>query len=1207
MRTKRLYVLLLAAIMGFFASSMVAQVTQYPYFCGFEVAAENNAWSFVNHTASSTSWSVGTAQARNAGGNGLYVSTDNGTTASYSATQSAVVVAYREFTLPAGHRFAISFDWKGRGDNQTQDYLTVCLVDNPSVQLTGGNTVPAWVNTYKKLDSLRNSTIWRNNAFEVVGTGATVKLAFVWRNNNSLATTPGACIDNIYVREITDLDYFCDFNDPAEVANWHIQNHNSCVNKWYVGNAAYESPTHGLYISNDGGVSHNYANNSGWVTAYREFILPPNVTCDVAFDWYCTGETDYDYLMCCWVTDTTVNVSSNANTSLPTWANSSAKTFNNSRQLCGGLQWKHETFQVLGTGNPIKLVFLWLNNANTARQVPAAVDNIQISRRDCEMPTNITATVNGSDINVTWTGTANTYDVWYRNTYSNDPWTKVNGVTGTTYTIHNATKGNYDVWVRSDCGNGEYSMWAESLNHLVVSGDGCINYTDIHNPQVCTGTYGTFSNPTQSTGIVDNGYTSASSRHTVHYLPEFDANTGGGLRTIPAGELASVRLGNWNVNNQAETLTYEFTVDSLNTILLLKYAVVLEDPDHRPTEQPRFQIDILNQYNQLIDPSCGAVDFIPGNNTQDWNTSTGTDGYSVIRWKDWSLMGLNLTQFMNQHIKIRLTSYDCSQGGHYGYAYFLLNCASGEVKGLSCGNEAITAVTAPEGFDYEWYRQSDPNHTVVSTAQSYYPQPNDTGVYICKVMYKGMHNCFFNLKVSLAPRWPLAQATFTHAPADCQNKMQFNNTSTVKDVNGNLTGQVCDEYEWTVNGQTITEESPLVDFPDEGGVFHVRLIASMSNGACKDTVEYDINVPEIQSTTSITKRSICQGQSFPWRGNTYTETTYIQDTVPNAIGCDSILILDLTVNDVMTTDIDTIICEGTVMNFNGSQYTTTGTYTWNGTTASGCDSIVTLNLIVNPATDVTINDLGQICADDSAFMVSFVDRGSVTPTDYRIEFSQAAKAQGFLDFDGILEDKSSIDIEMPQPLRPGIYGATLVLWDSVYHCGETRVPFEYTVLIPDSVVIQKFGNVLSLKNRDYNGGLDFKSYQWYLNGSAIPGATGAYYYLGEGNTFNLGDTYQVLITLTDGTQLFTCPVTPRPALPTITAYPSVLTYGAPITITVPSVGNAKLWTVTGILLKSAQMAEGQNTLEAPYKDGMYLLDVTTENGEKETFRVVVKK
>ncbi|MCQ2350118.1 MAG: hypothetical protein MJZ98_06535 [Paludibacteraceae bacterium] len=1203
MRTKRLYVLLLAAMMGLFANSIVAQVTQYPYFCGFEVTAENNAWSFVNHAGSQTSWSVGTAQARNAGGNGMYVSNDNGTTAAYSATQSAVVVAYREFTLPAGHRYAFTFDWKGRGDNAINDYMTVCLVDNPTVQLTGGNTVPAWVNTYKRLDSLRNSTIWRTNSFEVVGTGATVKLAFVWRNDNALATNPGACVDNIYVREITDLNYFCDFTDANEVANWHIQNHTSCVNKWYIGSAAYESPNKGLYISNDGGISNDYSDNSGWVTAYREFLLPPGVVCDVAFDWSCFGEADYDYLMCCWVTDTTVNISSNANTSLPTWANSSARSFgaNNSRQLCGGLQWKHEVFQVQGTGAPTKLVFVWMNNANTHRIPPAAVDNIQISRRDCLPPSDLTATVTGSDINVTWTGDATTYDVWYRNSYTNDPWTKIPGVTGNSYTIQNVTKGRYDVWVRSDCGNGEYSMWAETLNHLVVSGDGCINYTDLHNSQVVTCYYGSFANPRQTVGIVDNGYAAQSSRHTVHYIPELDPNTNGGLRTVPNGELASVRLGNWATGAQAESLVYNFTVDSLNSILMLQYAVVLEDPSHSSSEQPRFTIEILNQNNQLIDPTCGAADFIPGTNTTDWNNVNGS-----VRWKDWTLMGLNLQNLMGQNIKIRLTTYDCSQSGHYGYAYFLLNCASGEVKGLSCGTEAIDEVTAPDGFDYEWYRLFDPNHTVVSTAQTFRPGAGDTCTYICKCMYKGMHNCFFNLRISMAPRWPYAAATFTHTPADCKNKMTFTNQSTVKDVNGNLTGQDPEEYEWIVNGQTYTEMNPVVEFPDAGGNYLVKLIASMGGGACRDTAEFNLTVPAIASTTEVTTRSICQGQTFRWRGRDFTETCHVEDTIPQVSGCDSILILDLTVNEVLRTEVDTIICEGSVMDFHGTQYTTTGTYTWNGTTAAGCDSIVTLNLVVNPATNVTINDLSMICADDESFTVSFVDRGSVTPTDYRIEFGTKGKAQGFDNFAGQLEDGSSIEVPMPQPLMPGVYDATLILWDSVYHCGETMVPFEYTVLIPDSVVIQKFGNVLSLKNAQHNGGLTFKNYQWYVNGSAIPGATGSYYYLGEGNTFNFGDTYQVLVTLSDGTQLFTCPVTPRAALPSITAYPSVITYGAPVTINVPSVGNAKLWTVTGILLKSQPMTEGQNTMIAPVKEGMYLLDVTTEAGEKETFRLVVK-
>ena len=55
--------------------------------------------------------------------------------------------------------------------------------------------------------------------------------------------------------------------------------------------------------------------------------------------------------------------------------------------------------------------------------------------------------------------------------------------------------------------------------------------------------------------------------------------------------------------------------------MYLQYAVVLEDPDHTPEDQPRFTLEILNENNQLIDSICGFADFI-ASNSLGWNSGT---------------------------------------------------------------------------------------------------------------------------------------------------------------------------------------------------------------------------------------------------------------------------------------------------------------------------------------------------------------------------------------------------------------------------------------------------------------------------------------------------------------------------------------------------------------------------------------------------------
>ena len=72
--------------------------------------------------------------------------------------------------------------------------------------------------------------------------------------------------------------------------------------------------------------------------------------------------------------------------------------------------------------------------------------------------------------------------------------------------------------------------------------------------------------------------------------------------------------------------------------------------------------------------------------------------------------------------------------------------------------------------------------------------------------------------------------------------------------------------------------------------------------------------------------------------------------------CDSIVTLNLTVNPTVTTALNQSICIGQSYSFYGNTYTTAGTYTANLLTSNGCDSVVTLNLTVSPAITSTVNE-----------------------------------------------------------------------------------------------------------------------------------------------------------------------------------------------------------------------------------------------------------
>ena len=206
-----------------------------------------------------------------------------------------------------------------------------------------------------------------------------------------------------------------------------------------------------------------------------------------------------------------------------------------------------------------------------------------------------------------------------------------------------------------------------SISHISAQ---CINMTNLHDPSI-TCTSGDVDNPYADTGVIDRGSASGSSRHTIHtstierdyIIPD--------LYTVPRGETSSIRLGNWSVGGEAESITFEYTVSADNPLLLLKYAGVMENPGHSPAEQPRLKLDVMDENGVLIDPLCNCFDFIAASNLG-WNSYYGT------LWKDWTNIGVNLVSYIGRTVRIRLTSYDCSQMGHFGYSYIHSNSSMEE-------------------------------------------------------------------------------------------------------------------------------------------------------------------------------------------------------------------------------------------------------------------------------------------------------------------------------------------------------------------------------------------------------------------------------------------------------------------------------------------------------------------------------------------------
>ncbi|HEX4886892.1 MAG TPA: hypothetical protein VFV37_02500, partial [Luteibaculaceae bacterium] len=107
-----------------------------------------------------------------------------------------------------------------------------------------------------------------------------------------------------------------------------------------------------------------------------------------------------------------------------------------------------------------------------------------------------------------------------------------------------------------------------------------------------TARFGSTFNPGLTPGFRSGNFNNGLSRHTIVTRGNFDTLIPALPVVPPDGGDYAVRLGNCNNNAQGEQLVYTFLVDSSNTNFIYRYAVVLENPNHTPDQQPFFSIDV---------------------------------------------------------------------------------------------------------------------------------------------------------------------------------------------------------------------------------------------------------------------------------------------------------------------------------------------------------------------------------------------------------------------------------------------------------------------------------------------------------------------------------------------------------------------------------------------------------------------------------------
>src|SRR5687768_10527680 len=191
-------------------------------------------------------------------------------------------------------------------------------------------------------------------------------------------------------------------------------------------------------------------------------------------------------------------------------------------------------------------------------------------------------------------------------------------------------------------------------------------------------------------------------------------------------------------------------------------------------------------------------------------------------------------------------------------------------------------------------------------------------------------------------------------------------TATLKTVNGcdSVVTLTLNVIPVVTGAETATVCSNQLPYTWNGNTYNAAGIYKdtlVSATGCDSVVTFTLNVnPVVTGTETAT---VCSNQlPYTWNGNTYNAAGIYKDTLVSATGCDSVVTLTLNVNPVVTgTETATVCSNQLPYTWNGNTYNAAGTYKDTLTTAAGCDSVVTFTLNVNPV--VTGTETATVCAN----------------------------------------------------------------------------------------------------------------------------------------------------------------------------------------------------------------------------------------------------
>ncbi len=1078
---------------------------------------------------------------------------------------------------------------------------------------------------------------------------------------------------NVFGQAVTTVPYTCGFENSTENSKWSLNqpSPSSIVNKWFVGTATKRSGASSMFVGN-GWYTTDYSGccpsysmglcyddrywNRTLTLAWREFDLPAG-TYDLSFYWKCGGGyTDHfsDEMAVAWV-DATTNVRSMGGNGvyIPSWLNPALISFGGKTELSNSpYTWRKASAQITSTGVPMKLVFIWKNDAPYEMNPAVSIDDIELT--GCPTPMNFNATIAGGTASLSWTSSESSFDVEYG--LKGGTMTTV-AVSGKTHTISGLSDGEYVFKVRTRCDAITTSGWVEKE---VVYGYPHADFEYSLDTTTCDNTI-TFTNKSGvKVGSVikpqdcetydwdfDNGQTSTEKNPTMAFpVPgTYEVTLVAGLESKALTDTMTVSITVTKPTRRATIKgnacegedyvwlgnTYNYSVAGLQTIVDTVHNALTCDTIYTLELMVHAHVSTnLTMRHCEGDPLTWGghtYNFTAGQHTirDTLSTSVGCDSVLVmsvdvipptlITEKDTVCKGGNFTW----HGKVINTS-TVGDYVHYDSLKTFIGCDSVHRLDLHINIPVVKQYTHTlcSGDTYVW-RGKDLSAMPVGVHEVYDSLVAPTGCDDIHRLTLTVNSKYHFAEArticdgerlvwrSVNQVYPVGEHTLFDSLVSslgCDSVYELKLLVAPKYMFAE-THSLCQNESYVWRGQVISTNVA-------GAFTHEERHKSVLG--CDSVYQLALTVNPVYEY-DITK-AVCAGESFVWNGNTYSYepgTHTLLDTLTTVNGCDSIF--DITINVFgkdSTLTIDTI-CSDESYDWNGQTINTSGIYTYIEKNTQGCDvHYYELSVQVRQALEMSFDVVDfKACGDDDFISVGYtIENGRAT--DYSVEYSQLAKDEDFVDkIKEAIVSGEPVKLVIPVPtdttreyVLPGDYEAKVVFHND--ECGDVEQVVKFTIQYPSWVIAQRWNDVLAVKNEEYNGGFEFAEYQWYKNNQPIEGETSSILYA-DVEPLDITAEYSVLLTrVDDGVEEMTCVIVPE-------RYASedlgevrfdIDVTGKTIHSTLS--GEMRLYAANGILLKTQMFGKGNTEIEIPEVSGVYIINVVLENGEVRNEKIAIR-